>query len=160
MTRPVDPVVPAPLREMLGSDDLAAGIGFTLLLLTGRNDGWPHLTMLSVGEAIVVTERRLRLAIWPASTAASNLAARQRATLVAVVAPTAWLLRVSVRPLQPIETPLAGRRAAFDAEVVEVAADEAPYAVLDSGVHFRLKDETRTLPRWAEMRRALAEASA
>jgi hypothetical protein len=145
---------------MLASDDLAACVGFTLLLLTARDDGWPHLTMLSVGEVIIVTERRLRLAIWPASTAASNLVARQRATLAAVVTPTAWLLRVSVRPLQPIETPLGGRRAAFDADVVEAAADEAPYAVLDSGVHFRLNDETETLPRWAEVRRALAGASA
>lgn len=160
MTRAIDPIVPAPLQEKLGGHDLATGIGFTLLLLTARSDDWPHLTMLSVGEAIVVDERRLRLAIWPGSTAASNLVARPRATLAAVLPPSSWLLRLAVRPLRQIETPLGGCRAAFEAQVVEAAADEAPYAILESGVHFRLKDPAKTLPRWTEVRRALAETTA
>lgn len=159
MTRPIPPIIPDALRAVLDSEDLAAGVGITLLLLTCRDDGWPHLGMLSVGEVIVVDEWRVRLAVWPASATASNLVARPRGTLVAVLPPTVWLLRVSVRPLPSVDTSLGGRLAAFEAEIAEAAADEAPYAVLEAGVRFRLKDERATLSRWAEVRRALAEAA-
>jgi hypothetical protein len=158
VTRPADPVVPAPLRAVLDDDDLAAGQGFTMLLMTVRDDDWPHLAMLSVGEVIALDERRLRLAVWPDSTSASNLAARLRMTLAAVLAPASYLVRASVRPLGDLRTPLSGRLAAFEATVEEVAVDEAPYAVLEAGIRYRLTDVEATLRRWAELRSALREA--
>ena len=39
------------------------------------------------------------------------------------------------------------------------SADEAPYAVLESGVRFRLKDPPAVLARWAELREALRNGS-
>lgn len=159
MTRAVEPAVPPALRAILDADDLVASEGFTLQLLTVRDDGWPHAALLSVGEVIAVDEHRLRLAVWPSSTSAANLAARAQATLAAVLAPTSYLLRVSAAPLAPLETELGGRLAAFEATVDAVAADEAPYAVLEAGIRFRLSAPDATLPRWAETRRALREAA-
>ena len=159
MTRPVEPVVPPALSAVLEDDDIAETEGFTLQLLTVRDDGWPHAALLSVGELVVVDDRRLRLAIWPGSTSAANLAARPYATLAAVLAPTSYLLRVSVEPLAPLETERGGRLAAFEATVEAAAADEAPYAVLESGIRFHLSAPDETLPRWAETRRALRKAA-
>jgi hypothetical protein len=158
LTRALEPIVPASLRAVLDDEDLARREGFTLQLMTVRDDGWPHLALLSVGEVVVVDARRLRLAIWPGSTSAANLAARGQATLAAVLAPVSYLVRVSVGPPGTIETRLGGRLAAFDAAVQEVAADEAPYAELESGVRHRLTNPQATLPRWMETRQALREA--
>jgi hypothetical protein len=158
MTRALDPVVPDALRAVLESDDLAGSEGFTLQLLSVRADGWPHAALLSAGEVVVVDDDRLRLAIWPGSTTAANLAARPQATLAAVLAPTSYLVRVRLAPLGALETPLGGRLAAFEATVEAAAADEAPYAVLEGGVSFRLTAPESTLPRWAQTRSALQEA--
>jgi hypothetical protein len=158
VTRGLEPVVPPSLRAILDDEDLARHEGFTLQLMTLRDDGWPHLALLSVGEVVVLDERRLRLAIWPASTSAANLAARGRATLAAVVAPASYLVRVSARPLGMIGTSPGGRLAAFEATVEQAAADEAPYAELEAGVRYRLTSPEATLPRWTNTRQALREA--
>lgn len=158
MTRAIEASVPQALRDALAGEP--TDDGFTVLLLTGREDGWPHLSMLSAGEVVVLDEQRLRLAVWPASTAAGRLAADGRATLAAVLAPASYLVRVDARSLGEIATPLAGRLAAFEATVRSASVDEAPYAVIETGVRFRLKDPDATLPRWAEVRRALRELAA
>lgn len=160
MTRRLDAVVPPALHAVLGGGDDGETLpeGFTLQLLTVRDDGWPHAAMLSAGEVIVVDDRRLRIAVWPGSTSAANLAVRPEATLAFVVAPTAYLLRVTATGLDDVETPLGGRLAAFEAAVDAAAADEAPYAVLEDGIRYRLPDSEATLARWAQTRSALREA--
>jgi hypothetical protein len=158
VTRALEAVVPPALRAVLDDDDLARHEGFTLQLMTVRDDGWPHVALLSVGEVVALDARLLRLAIWPGSTSATNLAARGRATLAAVLAPTSYLVRVSARPLGTLETPVGGRLAAFEVVVEESAADEAPYAQLEAGVRYRLNDPQATLPRWHATRVALREA--
>ena len=157
MSRPLDPVVPPALRERLDSDDLAASEGFTMLLVTVTGDGWPHLAMLSVGEVVASGDQSLRLALWPGSTATHNLTPSGQATLAAVVDGTSYSVRLAVARTGEVETPLAGQLARFEARVKAASADEAPYAVLESGVRFRLKDSDATLARWAELREALRE---
>lgn len=151
-----EPVVPPALAAVLGP---GAGVaeGLTLLLVTVREDGFPHVAMLSCGEVVARDERRVALALWPSSSAAANLARDGRATLAAVVDETSWSLRLEARPAGAIETPLAGRLLRFDAVVAAATSDVAPYAVLESGVTYRLKDPPSVLPRWAEVRAALTE---
>lgn len=150
-----EPAVPASLAAALAPDGPLPE-GLTLLLLTVRADGWPHVAMLSAGEVVAVGERRLALALWPGSSAAENLAERPRATLAAVVDEASWALRIEAREAGAIETPLAGRLRGFAADVVATTSDRAPYAVLESGVTFRLKDGAGVRARWAEVRAALA----
>ena len=157
MSRLLDPRVPAPLRALLDADpDDPAVDGFTLLLLTTRADGWPHQAMLSVGEVACVAPDRLALAVWPASSSTENLRERGRATLTAVVGGVSYLLRLAVEEAGELRTPLAGTLARFDARVAAVSADEAPYARLDHGVRFTLRDRDATLPRWREVKGALS----
>jgi hypothetical protein len=157
VSRRLDPLVPPALRELLDSDDLATAEGFTMLLLTVTADGWPHMAMLSVGEVVTAGDDSLRLALWPGSTAARNVTPAGRATLAAVVGGTSYSLRLAVARAGEVETPLAGRLARFEARVEAASADEAPYAVLESGVSFRLKDPPAVLARWAELRQALRD---
>jgi hypothetical protein len=159
VSRRLDPVVPPALREVLDSDDLAAAEGFTMLLVTVTDDGWPHMAMVSVGEVVATGDESLLLALWPGSTATRNLTPSARATLAAVVDATSYSVRLAVTRAGEVETPLAGQLARFEGRVEGVSADEAPYAVLESGVRFRLKDPPAVLARWAELRQALRDGT-
>jgi len=156
VSRPLDPLVPAPLRALLDADPADPAVdGLTLLLLTTRADGWPHQAMLSVGEVACPAPDRLSLAVWPQSSSTRNLRERGRATLTAVVGGVSYLLRLEVEEGGELRTPLAGTLARFGARVVAVVADEAPYARLEDGVRFTLNDRDATLPRWREVKEAL-----
>lgn len=159
MSRQLDPQVPPALRELLDSDDLAESEGFTMLLMTVTAEGWPHMAMVSVGEVVATGDDSLRLALWPGSTATRNLTPSGRATLAAVVDATSYSIRLAITRAGEVETPLAGQLARFDARVEGASADEAPYAVLESGVRFRLKDPPAVLARWAELRQALRDGN-
>lgn len=160
MSRPLDPVVPAPLRALLEADPGDPAVdGFTLLLLTPRADGWPHQAMLSVGEvAPGAAPDRLELAVWPGSTSTRNLRASGRATLTAVHDGVSYALLLEASETGELSV-AAGeatmRLARFAARVVAASADEAPYARLEHGVRFRLKDRDETLARWRATREEL-----
>jgi hypothetical protein len=152
MSRPLDAVVPAPLRALLDADPGDAAVdGFTLLLLTTRADGWPHQAMLSVGEVAAAAEDRLTLAVWPGATSTANLRERGRATLTAVVDGVAYALFLAVEAAGEV-----GRLARFEARVEAATADEAPYARLESGIRFALNEREETIARWRATREALA----
>lgn len=158
MSRALEPRVPARLRALLAADPGADAVdGFTLLLLTVREDGWPHQAMLSVGEVALAdgAEDRLTLAVWPGATSTANLRERGRATLTAVVDGVAYALFLAVAPAGEV-----GRLARFDARIEAASADEAPYATLESGIRFTLKDRDETIDRWRQTRAALASAPA
>jgi hypothetical protein len=142
------------VRALLDADLSSSG-GLTLLLLTVSPDGWPHQAMISCGEIAALSDERIALALWPSSTAARALAHGGRATVTVVLPPTAYALRLDVEPAGELETPLAGRLARFSAAVTAATADEAPYATLESGVRYSLKDPEQVVARWREVREAL-----
>jgi hypothetical protein len=153
MSYRLDAVVPEAVRHAIDAEP-ATGDGFTILVLSSAGE-WPHLAMISRGELICADDRRLLLALWPASTACANLSHTGRATLCAVVEGVAYSLRVGCRRLADIGTPTAGRLACFELEVDSAFGDEAQYAELESGVRFRLLDPDATVARWLEVRAQL-----
>lgn len=154
MSYQLDPVVPDDVRRELERNPDAED-GFTILVLSAAGQ-WPHLAMVSRGELACAGRRSLLLALWPTSTACANISETERATLCAVVDGVAYSLRVRARRLADIGTPLAGSLACFELQVDSVFGDQAPYAVLESGVRFRLLDADATVPRWNEVRAELA----
>jgi hypothetical protein len=161
MSEALEPVVPRPVSDLLdGALDAPGAVGFTMLLVTVRADAWPHVAMISLGEVVAAGEDRILFALWPGSTTTANLAAGRRASLLAVVGGSSYTLRLETMPAGELATPLAGRLACFAGRVAAAARDEAPYAVLESGVRFRLKDPEATLPRWHEVRRGLTRRAA
>jgi hypothetical protein len=141
-------MIPEPIRTALEGDGLD---GFTVELISLGADGWPHVALLSVGEVLALTGPHLRLALWPSSTTAANVEQTGRATIAAVAAGTAYRLRLEVIPRGTLDGP-AGAAAVFDARVVDVREDVAPYAVLESGIRFRPVDPDAVSARWAATR--------
>ena len=152
MSKPLPAEVPAALAQAIAAD-AASAEGFTLLVI-GVVEGWPHEAMIGVGE-IVTAGDGILLALWPSSTITRALTESSRCTLAAVVDGTAFSLRLTVERLDDISTPLAGTLACFRGRVAAARADEAPYAILESGIRFRLRDRETVLARWSEQRAAL-----
>lgn len=154
MSQELDARLPDELLAALAPDaDLTEGL--TFLLLTVREDGWPHLAMLSLGEVVARDEHTLGLLLWPRSTATRNILDRGQATLCVVLDGAGWTLRLTTRE-EPMVTGEHGEFRRFAATVAGAAVDRAPYADLTSGVTFRLKDPDATLQRWAAMREVIA----
>lgn len=156
MARALNPVVPPAVVARLNAD-LSVDDGLTVLVVANR-DGWPHIAMISRAEIVVIKETSLRLALWPQSSMSATLEAERRATLSLVVDGVAYALRAKIEPTGQIATKLGGNLNRFDAEIVAAQADEAPYATITSGVTFRLHNPEATLPRWREVRAALADS--
>ena len=154
MSRQLEPILPAAFAQA-ASAELDPNDGFTILLLSNTGEGWPHAAMISTGEIVTIDDTKLLLALWPRSTATRNLSAFKRATLLAVIEHTSYSVRFSVRRLPDFDTPLGGTMACFEGAVNAASADEAPYAVLEAGIRFRLNDPAATLARWRETRAAL-----
>ena len=155
MSEQLAPTLPVAFKRVLDDGEAGVGAGLAFQLLTVDGDGWAHASMVSVGEVVAVDSENLRLALWPGSRAAANCAARRRATLAAVVDAVGYSVRLKVSPSARIPNQERGELHTFDASVVEVRADVAPYAHLESGIRFRLLDPDAVLSRWAETRRLL-----
>lgn len=147
--------IPAPLRRLIDDGVSGAGAELAFQLVTVGSDGWPHVSMLSVGEIVTIDAKRLRLALWPRSHAALNCSTNGRAILVMVVDAVGYWLRLRLDPTQAIESREYGSLSTFAAEVVEARADLAPYARLETGIRFQLLDPEPVLSRWTRTRELL-----
>lgn len=156
MSQLLETRVPEPLSVRLAPDAPLCE-GFTVLLITLSESGHPDVAMLSCGEVVVGDPHHVSLALWPRSTATANLSERPRCTLSAVADGTSWTVQLSTREAGEVTTPLSGTLRRFEARPIQVKSDRAPYATLDSGVTFHLNDPERALPRWRELRAALAK---
>lgn len=158
MARSIGTLIPEQLGPLLDGSDPDRWVGTTILLLTATPDGWPHLAMLSVGEVVMTGPRHLYLALWPNSTATANLTHGDRATLALVHESAGYYLRCRARREDDLPVPgYEGAYACMALEVEDVQEDTAPYAVLTSGVTFRLNDPPVVLKRWRATITALKE---
>jgi hypothetical protein len=90
--------------------------------------------MLSAGEVLAVDERRLRLALWPGTRTAANLARGGSAVLCYVEPGTVLYVRGSVRPLE-VEGPLR----CFELAVEAVESDAHAGMPVTSGIRFAVE---------------------
>ena len=155
MARSIGAAVPESLWEVLDGSNTGRWMGTTMLLLTTTAEGWPHLAMLSVGEVLLRDAGRIALALWPTSTATTNLTREGRATLALVYAGAGYSVRATSRRAEDLAVPDAGTYACFDLAVADVQEDVAPYAVLTAGVTYELKEPAAVLARWERTIHAL-----
>jgi hypothetical protein len=137
--------LPGAVEECLSGSDLAAGVGFTLQLLTTDEAGWPHCALLSVGEVVAVRDR-LRLALWPTSRTTANLTRDGRGVLGFADGGAWYTARLQTTRRADISAP--SPLAVFDAAVIGMVKDEVPYATLRDGITFELTDPEPVLERW------------
>lgn len=148
MPRSLGAKVPESLRPLLDGHDLEGSAGLTLLLLTTGESGWPHVAMLSAGEVLATAGAEVRLALWAGSHTTANLERTGKATLMAVVPPATYYLRL-VAGGPPREASVGGHpRAVFVTEVEEALEDVVAYAEVTSGIRFDLPDREKVLAAW------------
>ncbi|PQP80084.1 hypothetical protein C0Q44_29075 [Paenibacillus sp. PCH8] len=118
-------------------------------LLTVCEDQWPHQAMISIGEVIAVSPNQLRLALWQGTQTSMNMSKTGKATLIAVHGHQLLHIRLEVSMLPEIKGAVHPRDR-FEAHVVHIRVDHAPYAEITSGITFQLKDELEAITRWKE----------
>ncbi len=150
MTRVLTDRLPDSLRDLLNGEDLSAKEGETLIFITVNEDGWPHLSLLSVGEVIATSPQEIRIALWPRTTTTENLRRSRCATLAAIWQGTAYYIELEAEPFTS-SSPVEDSLARFSARVRRVLADRVDYADLTTGVRFALKDKTRSVRSWQEV---------
>ena len=148
MPTSLGPRLPEKLQSLFAGTDLASGIGETFLLLTTGEDGWPHMAMLSVGELLLGDARTLRAALWLHSTATRNLSREGRGLLVVVQDGAGYYVRCQATRGPDLDLGEDGRLAYFELGIEDVLEDAVNYAVLTSGMTFRLNNPEQVLARW------------
>ncbi len=147
MTKVLTDRLPDTLRELLNGEALGAKEGETFILVTVKEDGWPHVALLSVGEVFAPSPQEIRLALWPGTTTTGNLGRSGCATLAAVWQGTAYYVELEAKPFvssSAVEDSLAR----FSARVRRVLADTVDYADLTTGIRFVLKDKAHVARGW------------
>ncbi|WP_440118741.1 pyridoxamine 5'-phosphate oxidase family protein [Paenibacillus sp. QZ-Y1] len=118
-------------------------------LLTVTEDAWPHQAMISMGEVIAIHPHMLRLALWPGTQTSMNMSRTGKATLIAVYEQSLISIRLEVSRLPELMEAVHPRDR-FEAKVIHVRVDHAPYADITSGITFQLKEESGAITRWRE----------
>lgn len=149
MSRSLGSELPGPLRDLLNGRDLGRKVGHTFLLLTVDETGWPRAAMLSAGEVLATAADEVMVALWPDSNSTANLSRTGEATLVAVVAPESYYIRLRAGRPSRIKAGTS-EPVMFTCHVEEALSDVVPYAEVTEGIQFRLADghEAATLERW------------
>ncbi|WP_344232753.1 hypothetical protein [Kribbella hippodromi] len=146
--------LPSSVLSLLRDSRPSPFAGQAFVLVSTDADGWPRQAMLSLGEVVALSTRRLGLAVWASSDTASNLSRRGRGVLTFVHGGAAYSVRLTA--LRGRDVPIEGfALATFGAVVEEVRCDVAPYAELVSGVSFRLREPEVALRRWIRTREVL-----
>lgn len=144
------------VAALLDGSDPAGGVGLTVELTTSRPADRLGVALLSVGEVLVTAPQEWRLALHAGSSTAAALGdvgATALATLVADGAHHSHDLRVRrTWPLTVAGQQLLG----VVADVTDVVVDTIGYAVLESGITYRLTaPDDDVVRRWTETITAL-----
>ena len=148
--------VPVGLAHYLNGGDLLSKTQ-ALRLSTVDAAGWPHASLLSAGDMVVMPPDRLRFVIFPQSATTANLVRDGRLTLTLALDGGMCELRLRARQLthSSPDVPLAF----FEAEVETARTHIAPYADVTNGITFALHDPQAVLPRWQRQIAAMRAAS-
>ena len=148
--------IPEGVLSFLNGEDLLSKTQ-ALRLSTVDAEGWPHAALLSAGDAVALSNGRLRFAIYPHSGTAANLVRDGRLTLSLSLDGGMCELRMRARKCGDgtREVPLAF----FEAEVDHVRMHVASYADVTCGIGFALHDPSAVLDRWQRQITALRAAS-
>ncbi|WP_433752639.1 pyridoxamine 5'-phosphate oxidase family protein [Paenibacillus amylolyticus] len=139
----------AELMEWLSGTNLEHKQHEAMQLLTVSEDQWPHQAMISLGEVIAINPNQLRLALWPGTQTSMNMSKTGKATLIAVQGHRLLHIPIEVERLPEMKGAVHPRDR-FEAQVLHVRVDHAPYAEITSGITFQLKDELGAITRWKE----------
>ncbi|WP_455811774.1 hypothetical protein [Pseudomonas graminis] len=145
--------LPEDVLALLDGSLPASHLHQAIRLSSVGENGWPYAAQLSLGEIIARSPQELLFAIWPQSTTTRNLQRDGKITLALVL--DGAVMEIQALATQRKETLTDLALAVFSAEVKQVIAHRAPYAMVTSGLTFSLNDEAAALTRWHEQIAAL-----
>jgi hypothetical protein len=148
--------VPAGVLNYLNGEDLLSKTQ-ALRLSTVDPDGWPKAALLSAGDVLALSDRRLRLAIFAKSGTAANLERDGRLTLSMALDGGMCSLRLHARRCDQGMPELS--LAFFEAEIERVRMHVAAYADVTAGLTFALHDPPAVMDRWQRQIAALRAVS-
>jgi hypothetical protein len=155
MARIVGDRLPPDLVALFSGADLAARVGLAYPLVTVDDSGAPRLSMLSAGELLAVSDRAVRVGLWPGTGTGANLAAG-RAALLCVVEPG------SVRYVRGVARRLSGSSTVecFEMAVHTVELDGHDGMPVATGITFDVVGPSRddVLADWRARLAVLAAA--
>ena len=124
--------------------------GLASLLVSADAEGWPHVTLLSVGEVLVPDREHVRIAIWSTSSVARDVRATRKALLETVLHERVFKVELTIERLHRHRAaPPAGKELLFlDAGVRRVREDSVAYARVTRGHEYELVDADTVVPRW------------
>jgi hypothetical protein len=144
--------LPAEVLNYLNGEDLLSKTQ-ALRLSTVDPDGWPKAALLSAGDVLAISNRRLRLAVFANSGTAANLERDGRLTISLALNGGMCSLRLRARKCGEGMAELS--LAFFEAEVERVRTHLAAYADVTEGLTFALHDPPAVLDRWQRQIAAL-----
>lgn len=146
MSKEIGDRLPAEILNAFDGEDLERKVGPAHMLLTVDEDGTPRPCMLSAGELLAVDERRLRIALWPRTRTAANLARGGRAVFCYVAERSVLYVRGPTSRLPADGSPLE----CFELVVESVESDEHAGMPVTSGITFAIErgDPARVVESW------------
>ncbi len=156
MSEPIGDRLPKEILRAFDGEDLERKVGPAALLITTDEDGTPRPCMLSAGEVLAPDDRRLRVALWPGTRTARNLARGSRALLCFVAPGTVLYVKGRARPLDPSASTGLER---FEVAVEAVESDLHAGMPVTQGIAFAVegRDVGRVVEAWRRQLAALRE---
>ncbi|WP_267846193.1 pyridoxamine 5'-phosphate oxidase family protein [Robbsia betulipollinis] len=145
--------ISASLAQYLDGGQLRATPHEAVRLTTLGGDGWPHAAQLSLGEVLAIDRRHFRFLIDPRSKTTRNIEDSDRVVLSVVHGGESWEIRLSAKKIGM--SGVGHNTALFSAAVVSVTVHSVPYATVDTGMTYHLRDPENVIKRWEEQIRVL-----
>jgi hypothetical protein len=147
---------PDEVRRFLDGSDLLTKTQ-ALRLSTVDEAGWPHASLLSAGDMLMLPSGRARFVVFPQSKTAENLVRDGRVTMTLALDGGMCEVQMRARRLAhgSPDVPLAF----FEAEVETGRIHKVPYATITSGITFSLHEPEAVLARWRRQILALRSAT-
>jgi hypothetical protein len=157
MARGIGSELPESVLAILGGSRIEEAVGRTFQVLTTDENGWPSLSLLSVGEIVAVSPTVVRLALWPGSTTTANLTRSGMATVVLLAGGVVHYIRL--RATRGGDAAVESTTFAyFEGRVEGVFVDQVPYARVVGWITFDLLKPDAVIASWRATIRALLSA--
>lgn len=145
--------IPSAILSFLNGENLPSKSTTAIRLSTVDKEGWPHASLLSVGEVLALSNGRIRFALFPKSSTTGNLLRDGRLTLTVPFEKGMCEMRMRA---QQIDKEIEGVPLTFfEAYVESMRQHVAVYADVLSGVTFSLHEPDAVFARWDKQIAAL-----
>ena len=140
-------IMPNIIYELLNGKNLEAKKNIVFIFQTINIEGYPHTSMLSVGEIIAVDMENIRLALWPNTNTVQGLELNNKANLVFIYLYKVYYIELDINKISS-ENKDFYDRAKFSGYIRNVKIDEVEYADVTSGISIELHNPNDVLSRW------------